>query len=104
MSLKASKAAYAFLKELKEAHKEGLILYHSCGCCEGGAVLVYAKGNFKLGDSDVCLGEIEGVGLYRQAAQEQAQNAVSLTLDVKPLEGSEFSLSYGYGKSFYLRP
>lgn len=104
MALQASEKARTLLKKLKEAHPQGFILYHSCGCCEGGAVLVYAKEDFKLGQNDLCLGEVEGVYLYRHATQEQAQGPMPLILDVKPFEGSEFSLSYGFGESFYLRP
>ncbi|WP_104750099.1 DUF779 domain-containing protein [Helicobacter cynogastricus] len=99
----ATEVARAFITELKNIHPEGFIFYHSCGCCDGSAVLVYAEADFKLGSNDVWLGEVEGVGFYLHAKQQEYQGHTQLILDVQNIEGSEFSLEYGMGKSFYLK-
>ncbi|WP_120945236.1 DUF779 domain-containing protein [Helicobacter labacensis] len=98
----ATKAALSLIAELKIAHPEGFIFYHSCGCCDGSVVYAYAKGDFKLGQNDVCLGEIEGVAFYMHQEQYNYQRHTQLILDIQPIEGSEFSLAYGTGKSFSL--
>ncbi|WP_104695633.1 DUF779 domain-containing protein [Helicobacter salomonis] len=99
----ATPQARDFIAQLKIAHPGGFIFYHSCGCCEGSVVYAYAKEDFKLGQNDVCLGEVEGVGFYLHTKQQEYQGHTQLILDVQDIEGSEFSLAYGTGKSFNLK-
>ncbi|WP_121020401.1 DUF779 domain-containing protein [Helicobacter vulpis] len=98
----ATKEARTLIAQLKEMVPEGFIFYQSCGCCEGSVVYAYAKQDFKLGQNDVCLGEIEGIAFYMHQEQYHYQQHTQLILDVQPIEGSEFSLAYGTGKSFSL--
>ncbi|BCZ20003.1 acetaldehyde dehydrogenase (plasmid) [Helicobacter sp. NHP19-012] len=94
--------AAKLIQELKALHPD-FIFYQSCGCCDGSIVYVYDRSDFKLGDNDICLGCVGGVEFYMHKKQYEYQKHTQLILSVKPIDGSEFSLEYGMGKSFELQ-
>ena len=52
-------AAAAVLRELEAQH--GPLLFHqSGGCCDGSSPMCYPRGEFRIGQRDVFLGEIAG--------------------------------------------
>jgi uncharacterized protein (DUF779 family) len=59
----ASKAAARLTRQLRELH--GPLLFHlSCGCCDGTVPICLKQSDFRVGSSDVLLGEVEGVPFY----------------------------------------
>ena len=50
--------AKQIIKQLKAPF--GALMFHqSGGCCDGSQPMCFAKGDFIIGSSDVCLGDIE---------------------------------------------
>lgn len=98
--LKASSSAIVLAKKLKGLYPN-CIVYISGGCCEGSALLVYK--DFKLGENDFKLGEIEGMGVFVHIKHYKAYlEGQILTLNAKEGRGSEFSLDYELGEHFIL--
>jgi uncharacterized protein len=53
----ATEAALAFLAEIKRDHPD--ILFHqSGGCCDGSSPMCYPASDYRVGETDVKLGEI----------------------------------------------
>ena len=95
-------AAAALIRSLREEH--GALLFHqSGGCCDGSAPMCYPAGDFRLGQSDVRLGEIEGCPFYMGGAQFEYWKHTQLILDVVPGRGGMFSLENGEGVRFLIR-
>lgn len=69
-----------------------LMFHQSGGCCDGSQPMCFEKGDFKIGGSDVCLGEIEGCEFWMSKDQFEYWKYTHLTLDVTPGRGSSFSL------------
>lgn len=87
----------------------GPVMFHqSGGCCDGSAPMCFPDGEFRLGGSDVHLGDIE-VGLERpvpvwmSAAQFAYWRHTHLTIDVVPGRGAGFSLEAPEGVRFLIR-
>ncbi len=98
----ATDAAKAFIAEIRADHPE--ILFHqSGGCCDGSSPMCYPADDFKVGESDVKLGEISGVPVYISASQFEAWKHTQLILDVVPGRGGMFSLDNGREKRFLTR-
>ncbi|RDU71572.1 DUF779 domain-containing protein [Helicobacter aurati] len=97
----ATQNAILLIRELQLQYGE--ILFHqSGGCCDGSVPYCYAKGDFQIGSNDVLLGYVENAPFYIHKAQFVYWNHTQLILDAKEGSGSEFSLEYGCGKSFFL--
>ncbi len=97
----ADDAAIQLIKEVKE--ENGNIIFHiSCGCCDGTMLLCSEEKDFKIGENDIFLGEIENTKIYTH--QNNYDNFKNHTIYIKALKGngSEFSLEYGSGKKFVL--
>ncbi|EKV56611.1 DUF779 domain-containing protein [Brachyspira hampsonii] len=93
--------ALQLIKELKE--ENGNIIFHiSCGCCDGTMLLCAEEKDFKIGENDILLGNIENVKIYTH--KNNYNNFENHTIYIKALigNGSEFSLEYGSGKKFVL--
>ena len=58
-----TKDARNMIRSLQADHGD-LMFHQSGGCCDGSAPMCYPKGEFKVGNSDILLGEIEGCVLY----------------------------------------
>jgi hypothetical protein len=94
-------AAIALIERLKKMH--GPLMFHqSGGCCDGSQPMCFTEGEFKVGNSDVCLGIIAGCKFYMAADQFEYWKHTQLTLDVTPGRGSSFSLEIPLGVRFLI--
>jgi uncharacterized protein (DUF779 family) len=98
----ATQAATDLIRSLKEEHG-ALIFHQSGGCCDGSAPMCFARGEFRLGGTDVRLGEIEGCPFYMGAAQFEYWSHTQLIIDVTPGRGASFSLEIPRGVRFLTR-
>lgn len=100
--VRVTNEAAAVIAELRSAH--GPLLFHqSGGCCDGSAPMCYPLGEFRVGASDVLLGEIAGCPFYMGAAQFEYWKHTELTVDVVPGRGAGFSLEAPLGVRFLTR-
>jgi len=90
------------VKQLKEKHGE-LIFHQSGGCCDGSAPMIFEEGDMYLDDSDVLLGELEGVNYYMNQDQFEYWKHTHLTVDITEGRGSSFSLEIPLGFRFIIR-
>lgn len=98
----ATQAALDLIAELQSEY--GAILFHqSGGCCDGSSPMCYPAGEFRIGDSDIWLGEVGGVPVYIGRAQGEAWAHTQLILDVVPGRGGMFSLDNGRERRFLTR-
>ena len=65
--------------------------------------MCYPADDFKVGERDVKLGEIDGVPVYISASQFEAWKHTQLILDVVPGRGGMFSLDNGREQRFLTR-
>ena len=94
-----SEEAIAVMKELKQ--KFGPLMFHqSGGCCDGSQPMCFEKGDFKLGDSDVCLGSIEDCEFWMSKDQFEYWKFTQLRIHIAPGRGSSFSLEIPMGLRF----
>jgi uncharacterized protein (DUF779 family) len=95
-------AAAALVGRLAAAH--GPLLFHqSGGCCDGSAPMCFPRGEFRVGQRDVYLGEIAGAPFYIGGEQYEYWRHTHLTIDVVPGRGSGFSLEAPEGLRFLTR-
>jgi uncharacterized protein (DUF779 family) len=98
----ATEAALGLIRRLRELH--GPLMFHqSGGCCDGSAPMCYPAGEFKVGKSDVLLGQIDGCEVYIGAAQWELWKHTVLTIDAVPGRGAGFSLEAPEGMRFLTR-
>lgn len=89
--------------------RHGPVMFHqSGGCCDGSAPMCFPHGEFRIGESDVHLGDLEVVGIgvipvWMSAAQFEYWRHTHLTIDVVPGRGSGFSLEAPEGVRFLIR-
>jgi uncharacterized protein (DUF779 family) len=89
--ISSTDAANDLIEKLRNEH--GPIMFHqSGGCCDGSSPMCYPDGEFYLGSSDVCLGEVNGVSFYMSASQFEYWEHTHITLDAIPGTGGQFSL------------
>lgn len=83
----------------------GPVMFHqSGGCCDGSAPMCYPRGEFRVGGSDVLLGEVTGDTPFWMSADQYAYwRHTHLTVDVVDGRGSGFSLEAPEGVRFLLR-
>ena len=95
-------AAAEWVVKLRAQH--GPLMFHqSGGCCDGSSPMCYAAGEFRVGASDVLLGEICESPFYMSAAQFGYWRHTHLIIDVVPGRGSGFSLEAPKGVRFLTR-
>ena len=101
-------AAADLLRRLTDMH--GPLMFHqSGGCCDGSSPMCYPDGEFKLGGSDVHLGnlDVEGLGkpveVWMSASQFEYWKHTHLTIDVVKGRGSGFSVEAPEGVRFLIR-
>ncbi|MCB1353198.1 MAG: DUF779 domain-containing protein [Rhodobacteraceae bacterium] len=98
----ATAAARQLLAEIRADHGE--VLFHqSGGCCDGSSPMCYPVSDFQVGDTDVCLGEIDGTRVWISGPQFAVWKHTQLILDVVPGRGGMFSLDNGREKRFLTR-
>ncbi|MFY7840478.1 MAG: DUF779 domain-containing protein [Lacibacter sp.] len=94
-------AANDLIARLKEMH--GPLMFHqSGGCCDGSQPMCFNDGEFRVGGSDVCLGEVEACKFYMSADQFEYWKHTQLILNVTPGRGSSFSLEIPLGVRFFI--
>ncbi len=94
-------SALELIRKLQSVHGD-LMFHQSGGCCDGSQPMCFPKGEFMIGSSDVCLGEIEGCRFYMNEDQFEYWKHTQLTLDVTPGRGSSFSLEIPLGVRFFI--
>jgi hypothetical protein len=98
----ATDLAVHLIRVLREKH--GPLMFHqSGGCCDGSSPMCYPRGEFMVGDSDVQLGEVDGVPFYMSRSQFEYWKHTQLILDVVPGRGGMFSLDNAEGVRFLIR-
>ena len=93
--------AKKIVKQLKEAHGE-LIFHQSGGCCDGSAPMIFEKEDMYLDDSDILLGNLEGINYYMNEDQFEYWKHTHLTIDITEGRGSSFSLEIPLGIRFII--
>lgn len=100
--VEATEAARALLAEVRAAH--GPVLFHqSGGCCDGSAPMCYAVAEFRIGENDVWLGQIDGADVWIGGRQFLAWAHTKLVLDAVRGRGASFSLEAPSGRRFLTR-
>jgi uncharacterized protein (DUF779 family) len=100
-------AAAELLVELTALH--GPLMFHqSGGCCDGSAPMCYPDGEFRIGGSDVHVGDltVEGlapIGFHMSESQFEYWKHTHLTVDVVKGRGSGFSVESPEGVRFLIR-
>ncbi|MGY4691117.1 DUF779 domain-containing protein [Salibacterium sp. K-3] len=98
----ATEEALAFIDTLKEKH--GPLMFHqSGGCCDGSSPMCFARGEFRIGESDVYLGDIGDTPFYMSKDQYDYWKHTQLIIDVVDGRGGMFSLEGPEGKRFLTR-
>jgi uncharacterized protein (DUF779 family) len=85
-------------RELRQKHGP-LMFFQSGGCCDGSAPMCYPAGEFNVSDSDVYLGNLDGVPFYIGADQFEYWQHTQLIIDVVNGMGGMFSLDNGTGRA-----
>jgi uncharacterized protein (DUF779 family) len=94
-----SDEAQKVVAQLKD--RFGPLMFHqSGGCCDGSQPMCFEQGDFKLGQSDVCLGEIANCEFWMSKDQQEYWQYTQLTIDIVPGRGSSFSLEIPMGLRF----
>jgi hypothetical protein len=100
--VKATEAAVELIRKLRAAH--GPLLFHqSGGCCDGSSPMCYPAGEFRIGQNDIRLGEVEGSPVYIGGRQFELWKHTELTIDAVPGRGAGFSLEAPEGYRFLTR-
>ena len=98
----ATPAALDFIREIRVDHPD--ILFHqSGGCCDGSSPMCYPTSEYRVGETDVKLGEIGGVPVYISRSQYAVWKHTQLIIDVVPGRGGMFSLDNGRERRFLTR-
>ncbi|SMO39252.1 DUF779 domain-containing protein [Melghirimyces algeriensis] len=90
------------IDQLRDQHGE-LMFHQSGGCCDGSSPMCFKKGQFRIGMSDVLLGEIHGCEFYMSSSQFQYWKHTQLTVDITEGRGASFSLEIPLGIRFLIR-
>ena len=98
----ATDAAVQLIRKLRVQYGE-LMFHQSGGCCDGSSPMCFPLGDFLVGDSDVLLGEVDGVPFYMSKSQFEYWKHTQLNLDVVPGRGGMFSLEGSEGVRFLIR-
>ena len=94
--------AEAVVRDLAREH--GPLMFHqSGGCCDGSSPMCYSRGDFRIGQRDVLLGEVAGQPFYIGSQQFELWQHTQLVIDVVKGRGSGFSLEAPRGVRFLTR-
>ncbi|WP_096439267.1 DUF779 domain-containing protein [Alteribacter populi] len=98
----ATESTLELIEKLKSRH--GPLMFHqSGGCCDGSSPMCYPDGEFRIGQSDVKLGEIGDSPFYMSKDQYEYWKHTQLIIDVVNGRGGMFSLEGPEGKRFLTR-
>lgn len=79
----------------------GALMFHqSGGCCDGSQPMCFEEGDFKVGNSDVCIGTIEDCEFWMSKDQFEYWKYTQLTIHISKGRGSSFSLEIPTGFRF----
>lgn len=98
----ATEATEKLVAKLETIHGP-LVFHQSGGCCDGSAPMCFPRGEFKLGSSDVLMGEIAGTPFYMSRDQFLYWQHTQLIIDVVPGRGASFSVEIPEGVRFLTR-
>lgn len=87
------------IKQLQQRFGD-LEFHQSGGCCDGSAPMCFQKGDFKIGESDVLLGNIASCNFYMSKDQFEYWKHTQLIIDITQGRGSSFSLEIPLGLRF----
>lgn len=90
------------IEQLRERHGD-LMFHQSGGCCDGSSPMCFKQGQFRVGSSDIRLGEIAGCPFYMSRSQFEYWRHTQLTVDVTRGRGASFSLEIPLGVRFIIR-
>jgi uncharacterized protein (DUF779 family) len=90
------------IDQLRQRHGE-LMFHQSGGCCDGSQPMCFEKGDFKVGASDVWVGNIHGCDFFMNADQFEYWKHTQLIIDITPGRGSSFSLEIPLGLRFIVK-
>jgi len=99
--------AAQLLRRLTEAN--GPLMFHqSGGCCDGSSPMCYPDGEFRTGDADIHLGDLDigvarPVPVWMSRSQFAYWSHTHLTIDVVAGRGAGFSLEAPQGVRFLIR-
>ncbi|MBL4678328.1 MAG: DUF779 domain-containing protein [Mucilaginibacter sp.] len=96
-----SPKASELIAELKLRFGE-LMFHQSGGCCDGSSPMCFEKGEFRLGGSDVKLGEIDGCEFWMSKDQFEYWQHTQLTVTITKGRGSSFSIEIPTGYRFMI--
>ena len=94
--------AMKIIDRLREEHGE-LMFHQSGGCCDGSSPMCYSVRDFRVGASDVLLGNIHGCNFYMSKDQFEHWKDTHLTVDVVAGRGASFSLEIPLGVRFLIK-
>lgn len=94
-----SEEARSVVQQLKDKFGE-LMFHQSGGCCDGSQPMCFEKGEFILGNSDVCLGVIEGCEFWMNKDQFEYWKFTQLRIHITKGRGASFSLEIPMGLRF----
>ncbi|MBR0554926.1 DUF779 domain-containing protein [Ciceribacter sp. L1K23] len=98
----ATDAALEFIAEIRRDHPD--ILFHqSGGCCDGSSPMCYPLADYRVGETDIKLGDIGDVPFYINRSQFEVWQHTQLIIDVVPGRGGMFSLDNGRERRFLTR-
>ena len=98
----ATNDAKTIIDQLRDRY--GPLMFHqSGGCCDGSSPMCFEDGDFRLGSSDVYLGDLYGCPFYMARDQFEYWKHMQLTIDVKEGRGASFSLEIPLGVRFVVR-
>ncbi len=95
------------IRRLIDLH--GPVMFHqSGGCCDGSSPMCYPDGEFRTGDSDIRLADLDvgadaSVPFWMSKSQFEYWKHTHLTVDVVKGRGAGFSLEAPEGVRFLIR-
>ena len=98
----STEKADELIDKLSNTHGD-LMFHQSGGCCDGSQPMCFPRGEFRVGDSDVLLGEVKNQPFYMSKDQYVYWKHTQLTLDVVDGRGSSFSLEIPLGVRFVIK-
>jgi uncharacterized protein len=94
-----SAEASELIAQLKKRFGD-LMFHQSGGCCDGSQPMCFEKGDFKVGESDVCLGSIDDCEFWMSKDQFEYWKYTQLNIVITKGRGSSFSLVIPTGFRF----
>lgn len=79
------------------------MFHQSGGCCDGSSPMCFAINDFKIGSSDLLLGQIYGCNFYISKEQFKYWKNTHLTVDITEGRGASFSLEIPLGVRFVIK-